>query len=118
MSDQRQGSPSKRRSRGPGRATLAPSAGMPVGEAADADERMVELEMRLARLEGSPGLRDRGRDLAGRVMPPEASRHFRNAGREQLLGVRSIVDFWIARIDQAETRSVGKDRGRERIDVD
>ena len=61
MSDQRQGSPGKRRSRGPGRATLAPSAGLPAGDPADADERMAELETRLARLEGSPGLRDRPR---------------------------------------------------------
>jgi hypothetical protein len=54
----------------------------------------------------------------GRVMPPEATRHFRNAGREQLLGMRSIVDFWIARIDDAESRSKGAGRGRQRIDVD
>ena len=115
MSDKRPGSASGRRSRGSGRAT---SAGLPVGDPADADERIAELEMRLARLEGSPGLRDRGRDLMGRVMPSEAARHFRNAGREQLLGMRSIVDFWIARIDAAETRSSGTDQGREQIDVD
>ncbi len=115
MSDKRPSSASSRRSRGSGRAT---SAGLPVGDPVDADERIAELEMRLARLEGSPGLRDRGRDLMGRVMPPEAARHFRNAGREQLLGMRSIVDFWIARIDAAETRSSGADQGREQIDVD
>ena len=44
-------------------------------------------------------------------------RHFRNAGREELLGIRSIVDFWIARIDDAEDRA-GSGAGRpERIDV-
>jgi hypothetical protein len=32
--------------------------------------------------------------------------------------VRSIVDFWIARIDTAETRSRRPTRGRQRIDVD
>ncbi|MEA2537389.1 MAG: hypothetical protein QOF11_1623 [Chloroflexota bacterium] len=116
MTDQRQGSSSVRRSRGPGRATLAPSAGLPAGDPADAAERIAELEARLARLE--TGLRDRGRELMGRVMPPEATRHFRNAGREQLLGVRSIVDFWIARIDAAETHSRRPARGRQRIDVD
>jgi hypothetical protein len=118
MNDKRPGASSSHRSRGPGRPTLAPSAGLPMGDPADADERIGELEARLARLEDSPGLRDRGRDLMGRVMPPEATRHFRNAGREQLLGVRSIVDFWIARIDRAETHSRGADRGRQRIDVD
>jgi hypothetical protein len=50
-------------------------------------------------------------------MPPEASRHFRNAGREELLGIRSIVDFWISRIDDAERRAEPEATGRERIDV-
>jgi hypothetical protein len=115
MSDQRNGPAGKHRSRGSARAS---SAGLPAGDPADADERIAELEVRLARLEDSPGLRDRGRDMMGRVMPPEATRHFRNAGREQLLGMRAIVDFWIARIEQAERRSQDGDRGRERIEVD
>ena len=50
-------------------------------------------------------------------MPPEASQHFRNAGREQLLGVRSIVDFWIRRIEDAESRARA-DLGRENIEID
>jgi hypothetical protein len=82
-----------------------------------AEDRIVELEARLERIEGAPGLRERGRSLMNRVMPPEASRHFRNAGREQLLGVRAIVDFWIARIDDAESRS-SRARERETIDVE
>ena len=53
------------------------------------DARLAELETRLARLEGAPGLRARSRSMMDKVMPPEASEHFRNAGREQLLGVRS-----------------------------
>jgi hypothetical protein len=81
------------------------------------DARITELEDRLARLEGSPGLRERGRRMMDRVMPPEAGRHFRNAGREQLLGIRSIVDFWIRRIDDAESRA-GSDVGRETIEID
>jgi hypothetical protein len=50
-------------------------------------------------------------------MPAEASQHFRNAGREQLLGIRSIVDFWIGRIEDAETRA-RDDLGRETIEID
>ena len=57
-------------------------------------------------------LKERGRRMIDRVMPPEAGQHFRNAGREQLLGVRSIVDFWIRRIDDAESRSRGTPLGR------
>ncbi len=96
------------------RAGSAASPGLP--EAA-ANLRLAELEERMARLEGEPTLRERGRRMMDRVIPPEASRHFRNAGREQLLGVRSIVDFWIRRIDDAESRS-GGDGGRETIEID
>jgi hypothetical protein len=81
------------------------------------DERMAELESRLARLERAPSLRARGRSMMDKVMPPEASEHFRNAGREQLLGVRSIVDFWIQRLDEAETRA-SRSRERETIEIE
>lgn len=84
---------------------------------ATAEVRMAELEARLARLEGEPTLKERGRRLIDRVMPPEAGQHFRNAGREQLLGVRSIVDFWIRRIDDSESRARA-DAGRETIEID
>jgi hypothetical protein len=84
---------------------------------AGAELRLSELEERLARLEGEPSIKERGRRMMDRVMPPEASRHFRNAGREQLLGFRSIVDFWIRRIDDAESRARA-DAGREKIEID
>ena len=90
------------------------SAGVPES---GADARMAELERRLADLEGAPSLRDRGRRMMDRVLPPEASQHFRNAGREQLLGIRSIVDHWISRIDDAETRATGS-TSRTRIEID
>ena len=83
---------------------------------ADADP-MTEFEARLARLEKGPRLRERGRSLMARVVPDEATAHFRNAGREHLLGVRSIVDFWIERIDESETRSTRRVR-RESIEID
>jgi len=103
-----------RRGGGSRRAAGAASPGMPEGPG---DARLAELEDRLARLEGSPGLRERSRRMMDRVMPPEASRHFRNAGREQLLGIRSIVDFWIRRIEDAESRA-SADTGRETIKID
>ena len=90
------------------------SAGMP---SVGGDDRMAQVEDRLARLEGGPKLRERGMHLMGRVLPPDASQHFRNAGREQLLGIRSIVDFWIRRIDAMESHS-STDNGRETIKVD
>jgi hypothetical protein len=103
------------RSRASGSRASAASAGMPESAA---DARLAELESRLARLEGEPSMKDRGRAMMDRVVPPEAGRHFRNAGREQLLGIRSIVDFWIRRIDDAEARSPGGDAARQRIEID
>ena len=82
------------------------------------DERIRELEDRLARLEGTPGLRERGRGLMARVVPAEAGEHFRNAGREQLLGVRSIVDFWIRRLDEADAKAGRSSRQRETIEIE
>ncbi|HEV8281310.1 MAG TPA: hypothetical protein VGQ02_05600 [Candidatus Limnocylindrales bacterium] len=82
------------------------------------DERIAELESRIARLERTPSLRARGRSMLDKVMPPEASEHFRNAGREQLLGVRSIVDFWIQRLDEADSRAAGRARERETIEIE
>ena len=80
--------------------------------------RIAELEERLAGLEGGPSMRERGKRMIDRVMPPEASRHFRNAGREQLLGLRSILDFWLRRIEDAETRAGGNGSGRQTIEID
>jgi hypothetical protein len=82
------------------------------------DERLAELEARLQRLEKAPTLRARGRSMMDKVMPPEASEHFRNAGREQLLGVRSIVDFWIARLDEADERASRGSNERETIEIE
>lgn len=112
MSEPGSGSVATRtRARRPG-STASP--GMPE---AGAELRIAELEERLAKLEGEPSLKERGRHMIDRVMPPEASRHFRNAGREQLLGMRAIVDFWIHRIDDAESRA-RPDTGRESISID
>lgn len=99
-----------------------PPRGQDVGAQAAArlsrDERLAELESRLARLERAPSLRARGRSMMDKVMPPEANEHFRNAGREQLLGVRSIVDFWIQRLDEADSRAAGRSRDRETIEIE
>jgi hypothetical protein len=71
----------------------------------DLDDRMVELEQRLADVERGSRYRERARSRFARVVPPEAMTHFRSAGREQLLGIRTIVDHWIARIDSADEQA-------------
>ncbi|HXI45560.1 MAG TPA: hypothetical protein VNH13_04620 [Candidatus Acidoferrales bacterium] len=90
------------------------SPGLPGSEG---DDRVAELEARLDRLEGGPGMRDRGQALIRKVMPAEAGHHFRNAAREQLLGFRAIVDFWIRRVDAMDSGAT-EDNGRESISID
>ena len=102
---------SRRPTRGRGTASAAVSR-------PSKDERLAELESRLARLERAPSLRARGRSMMDKVMPPEASEHFRNAGREQLMGVRSIVDFWIQRLDEADAQAASRSRERETIEIE
>ncbi|HJW21153.1 MAG TPA: hypothetical protein VJ506_01860 [Candidatus Limnocylindrales bacterium] len=102
-----------RRPRSSRRTAVLGSAGMPTMAG---DERMTELEARLDRLEGGPGMRDRGRALVRKVMPAEASHHFRNAMREQLLGFKSIVDFWIERVDEMEAKADDDDRMRIEVE--
>jgi hypothetical protein len=116
VNDARQAPPEVRRS-SVRRTPSSPSAGLP-GDDPAADERLAELEARLARLEDSAGHRDRGRHVLDRLMPPDASHHFRNAGREELLGIRSIIDFWIGRIDAAEARAASAGPRSESIDVE
>jgi hypothetical protein len=110
--------PSTRRER----STTPPSAGLeaPGSDVGLADggptDRLAELEDRLARLERRVTLRDRSRTAMAKVMPPEASEHFRQAGRHQLLGLRSIIDFWIDRVDRAAP--AGDANASERIDIE
>ena len=118
MADARRAAVGPGRSASGRRSATAPSAGLPRIEGGSSEGRIAELEARLARLETSTGLRERGRDLMGKVAPPEAGQHFRNAGREQLLGIRSIVDFWIRRIELSEERAGGPEPTRERIEID
>jgi hypothetical protein len=86
------------------------SAGMPPTGDPRGDERIAELESRLERLERDPGMRERSQALVRKVMPSEAGQHFRNAAREQLLGFRAIVDFWIARVDDLDSHASDDDR--------
>ena len=94
------------------------SAGLPAPRTGSAERRMEDLEARLAHLEEGGRLRRRGRSLLDKVIPPEASRHFRRAGREQLLGVRSVVDFWVARLDAIDEADEPGASDRETIEID
>ncbi len=85
------------------------------GDEGDVTERLRELEARLKEMERGPRMRVRARSRFDRIVPPEAMHHFRSASREQLLGVRTLVDHWIGRLDAAEPLSAPPER--ETIEV-
>ncbi len=75
----------------------------PVPSEAVTTERVRRIEERLDQVEDwSRTARDRSRVMVRAVMPDETVEHLRNAGREQLLAVRSLVDFWIGRLEARE----------------
>lgn len=84
---------------------------------AQRSDTMSDLEIRISRLEQGSSLRERASDLLARGVPIEAAHHFRRAARENLLGVRTLVDFWLERLDASEGRPSASPR-RESIDID
>ena len=84
------------------------------GQDAKQNERLSDLERRLVQLERSG--QDQARRMAALMIPEETRDHLRRAGREQLLAVRSLLDFWIDRLETGE-----RDRRspiREEIEVE
>jgi len=77
------------------------------------ETRIRDLEDKLIRLEKRDA--DRLNDALRTVLPDEARGHMRNAFREQLLTVRSILDHWI---DKAGDTPASTTAPRERIRVD
>ena len=81
------------------------------------DRRVDELERRMDSLEQRTGMLDRSRAMAGVIVPAETRRHLRAAGRENLLAVRSLLDYWIARLRDDGPRAEPSET-RESIRVD
>lgn len=79
---------------------------------AELEQRIRELERKLAEMQGD----DESRGVFAAMdalFPPETRQHMRAARKEQLLAFRSLIDRWIARID--DDRPTPK---RESIRVD
>ena len=93
------------------------------------DDRLARLEQRLDDLDQRSSSMERAMDRAmdrsraamDSIVPAETRRHLRAAGREQLLAVRSLIDFWAARLaddsDAASDKSANNG-GRENIPID
>jgi hypothetical protein len=88
------------------------------------DDRMERLERRLQELEGRSSAMERALDKAmdksraamSSIMPAETRGHLRAAGREQLLAIRSLLDFWANKLSD-ETPATNT-TGRENIPID
>ena len=64
---------------------------------------------------------DRSRAAMSTIMPDDTRRHMRAAWRENLLAVRSLIDFWAARLadDSEKTGASNASNGqREKIQID
>ncbi|HUG47451.1 MAG TPA: hypothetical protein VMP67_03460 [Candidatus Limnocylindria bacterium] len=81
----------------------------------DRDMRLEELEERIGQLEERRGTVERSRSAMTTLVPGETRRHLRAAGREQLLAVRSLLDYWIGRLRDEPERP---DRTRENIKIE
>lgn len=77
------------------------------------EERITDLEDRILRVEARRPTVQTARGWFGQVVPQDATDHFRTAMREQLLGVRALVDHWIGRMDRAP-----RSNDREEIRID
>jgi len=80
-------------------ATAGPGSRRTARGAAELEGRIAELEQRLMELEGRRPSMENTRTWFRQIVPPQATRHFMTAGREQLLGLRALVDHWIGRLD-------------------
>ena len=79
----------------------------------DMEERLTDLEDRVLRVEARRPTVQTARGWFGQIVPGDASDHFRTAMREQLLGVRALVDHWIGRMDRPP-----RSNDREEIRID
>ena len=82
-------------------------------QASGLEERVTDLEDRVLRVEYRRPTMQSARGWFGQIVPQEATQHFRTAMREQLLGVRALVDHWIGRMERAP-----RSNEREEIRID
>lgn len=90
------------------------------------DSRLEKLEQRLNELDQRSTAMERAMDKAmdgsrkavGMLLPNETRKHLRAAGREQLLAVRSLLDFWVDKMGDGSDSSATPANHRENIPID
>ena len=83
------------------------------------NDRLARLEQRFEELDRRSNAMERAMDKSRAAMdtmiPSETRKHLKAAGREQLLAVRSLLDYWVDRLGEAPEKDNG---GRENIRID
>ena len=83
------------------------------------DDRLARLEQRLDDLDRRSGAMERAMDKSraavATIVPSETRKHLKAAGREQLLAVRSLLDYWVNRLGEEPEKN---DSGRQNIPID
>ena len=87
------------------------------------DNRLADIERRLEGLDkrqtSTEKAMERSKAAMNSMIPPQTRPHMRAAGREQLLVVRSLLDYWIDRLADKSGQADDKpESGRENIPID
>jgi hypothetical protein len=61
---------------------------------------------------------DRSRQAVNMLLPHETRKHLRAAGREQLLAVRSLLDYWVDKMADSSDSTDSAASRRENIPID
>jgi uridine kinase len=85
------------------------------------ERRLDELDQRSSSMERMmESMIDRSRQAADMIVPRQTRNHLRAAGRENLLAVRSLLDFWANKLTESDDdSSAAADQStRENIPID
>ena len=86
------------------------------------DDRLARLEQRIDELDqrntALERAMDRSRAAMNTVVPKETRRHMRAAWRENLLAIRSLIDYWAARLDDQAQPDDETEGRRQNIPID
>ena len=84
------------------------------------EQRLEDMDRRNSAMERMlETLLDRSRQAADVIMPHQTRIHLRAAGRENLLAIRSLLDFWADKLsDDDDSKAAADQSTRENIPIE
>ena len=84
------------------------------------EQRLEDMDRRNSAMERMlETLLDRSRQAADVIMPHQTRTHLRAAGRENLLAIRSLLDFWADKLsDDDDSKAAADQSTRENIPIE